>query len=474
MNAIHVLAEIARTSGHQAHYKVAYDNLWQALLLADQANLEYAKACIYTSIGRYYSFYKRKENALGYFDQALSINQKLIEDGKHPEAILSDVYFAISKTYGEFGEIGLSKQYLDSCINYHDPNVSGVHQAYLSIEQANLLSSEDRLVAALEHYNQALPWLRENDPGHQTLVHTFIADIKRRQGHFDESEALYNEALQISATYNRHIDFTPLIYEKLSKLYYDQGRFDAAYQNLWTTKELDEMYFDSRSENNRPLLEILDAFRRQKDQQQQLIQQNRVEELEHEERVFFLQRSILLVCLGSLLLLGFLYFKYVQNKHRTEKKLIKKEQELEIQKTKEILEMRNKELSISTLKLIEKDEFFSVLKEKLSKRDRDINIQEVKRLVRNKLPANGPNWEEFEARFVAVNQGFYDRLKERHPKLTQGDLKLCALIKLNFSSKDLARLLGISVESVHTTRYRLRKKLGLTRDVNLVEFIADV
>ena len=87
---------------------------------------------------------------------------------------------------------------------------------------------------------------------------------------------------------------------------------------------------------------------------------------------------------------------------------------------------------------------------------------------------NDQNWEEFEARFISVNKGFYERLKAKYPKLTQGDLKLCALIKLNFSSKDMARLMGISVESVHTTRYRLRKKLGLNREDNLTEFITSI
>ncbi len=88
--------------------------------------------------------------------------------------------------------------------------------------------------------------------------------------------------------------------------------------------------------------------------------------------------------------------------------------------------------------------------------------------------SNHRNWEEFEARFVSINQSFYRRLQEKFPQLSQRDLKLCALIKLNFSSKEMAKLLGISVESAHTSRYRLRKKLNLTREVNLTEFIASV
>ena len=58
------------------------------------------------------------------------------------------------------------------------------------------------------------------------------------------------------------------------------------------------------------------------------------------------------------------------------------------------------------------------------------------------------------------------------PKLTRGDRKLCALLKLNLSSKEIARLMGISVESVHTTRYRLRKKLGLEKGDDLIDFMA--
>jgi DNA-binding CsgD family transcriptional regulator len=59
----------------------------------------------------------------------------------------------------------------------------------------------------------------------------------------------------------------------------------------------------------------------------------------------------------------------------------------------------------------------------------------------------------------------------KYPKLSQGDQKICALIKLNFSSKEMSRLLGISVESVHTSRHRIRKKMDLPRSVNLEDYI---
>lgn len=93
-------------------------------------------------------------------------------------------------------------------------------------------------------------------------------------------------------------------------------------------------------------------------------------------------------------------------------------------------------------------------------------------MIKSAEGSTNNKWEEFEARFISINQNFYKNLQTKFPELSQKDLKVCALIKLNFSSKEMSSLLGISVESVHTSRYRLRKKLYLERSDNLSNFIA--
>ena len=70
-----------------------------------------------------------------------------------------------------------------------------------------------------------------------------------------------------------------------------------------------------------------------------------------------------------------------------------------------------------------------------------------------------------------INTSFYDSLNKKHDNLSRNELKLCALIKLNFSSKEMADILGVSPDSINKARYRLRKKLNLTRDENLVSYI---
>ena len=86
----------------------------------------------------------------------------------------------------------------------------------------------------------------------------------------------------------------------------------------------------------------------------------------------------------------------------------------------------------------------------------------------------GGNWKEFEARFTSINESFYEKIRAKYPNLGQTDLKLCALVKLGFSSKEMSSLLGITIESVHTSRYRLRKKLNLEKGENLIDFMSTI
>ncbi|MEM1123747.1 MAG: hypothetical protein AAGJ18_25135, partial [Bacteroidota bacterium] len=254
-------------------------------------------------------------------------------------------------------------------------------------------------------------------------------------------------------------------------LYSDMGDFENAFVNLQKWQALDRQFFDSRSKNNASLLEIKDAFQASKEKQKQALQAQRLTQLEQEEKVAFLQRTLLLMTIGFLIFAGFLSYNYVRNKHKAEKVLIRTKRELEIKKANELIELKNRELAASSIKLIEKEEILNTLKGQLSKGEGGISGVELKKIVRSISNSNTQNWDEFETRFTSVNKDFYKNLNRQHPKLSRGDLRLCALIKLNLTSKEMAKLLGISLESVHTNRYRLRKKLGLTKAVSLTEFI---
>jgi DNA-binding CsgD family transcriptional regulator len=70
-----------------------------------------------------------------------------------------------------------------------------------------------------------------------------------------------------------------------------------------------------------------------------------------------------------------------------------------------------------------------------------------------------------------VHQDFILRLKETYPALTPKELRLCAYLRMNLSSKEIAPLMNISVRGLEISRYRLRKKLNINHEVNLTDFI---
>ncbi|MEM7382231.1 MAG: helix-turn-helix transcriptional regulator, partial [Bacteroidota bacterium] len=417
-------------------------------------------------------FYKRKDEALKYLQLSVDINKKQVAQNKLDPAFLVQNYYAFVSTYREIGGLELGKAYLDSCFVYYNDIPGQVDKASLNFERAFILDQQGQTDRALEIMAEIEPWYLENLPSYLVLIYTYWGDMYRNKSETGLSEVYYNKALKISKNYGSHIDFSPLVYERLSDLYLKDGDYQKAYENQKIAKLLDAEFFDSRSENNQPLLEIKDEFRMEKERQEKLIQQQRLEQLEQEDEILLLQRIILIGTIIFILLIGLIYLKQLRAKHKAEKLLIRRNKELEIQKANELLELKNKELAASALQIVEKDEFLKELKTKLRAEGGDLKTSEVNKILRSISISNNNNWEEFKLRFTAVNEKFYNELTSRYPNLSQSDQRICALIKLNFSSKDMARLLGISVESVHTTRYRLRKKIGLERSANLEEFIA--
>ncbi|TXG34678.1 tetratricopeptide repeat protein [Seonamhaeicola maritimus] len=474
LQAINSLRELAHVYSHQGNHKLSYDHLWSALMLADASNTELGKSLVYKDIGRHYSYYNRREEALKFLNLSLESRKKMINKGTD-KGVLVDGYLAFAATFREMNEWNLNKIYLDSCqlyLSYLEP--TSTSRYFYKFEEAVSVNNLKNHEEALTKFKEIAPWFKEHYPTYQVLLFTYLGDSYRDLGRFTESENYYNKALVVSETRGSHMDFTPLIYERLSDLYFSKNKHIEAYNSIKKAKELDALYFDSRSENNSPLLEIQDAFLKEKKLQEDLAKEQRLNQMEQDEKVLFLQKTILSTFIIILILFGLIYFNNVRSKHRAEKQVIKEKRELEVQKNTEIIELKNKELAASVLKLIEKDAFIETLKNKLSNGKGDINRHEAKQIIHSISSNNVENWNEFEARFVAINKSFYQNLKEEHPNLTLNDQRLCALVKLNFSSKDIARLLNMSPDSVHTTRSRLRKKLELPRNMNLKQFIANI
>lgn len=144
------------------------------------------------------------------------------------------------------------------------------------------------------------------------------------------------------------------------------------------------------------------------------------------------------------------------------------------QLTKDV-DSKSKELAVSTMNLIKKNELLSLIKEDLKKTSEEGN-RSVKSVITtiNKNINEEDTWNVFKEAFDNADKDFLKKVKQAHPSLTPNDLRLCAYLRLNLSSKEIAPLLNISVRSIEIKRYRLRKKMDLSHEQGLVEYILSI
>lgn len=136
---------------------------------------------------------------------------------------------------------------------------------------------------------------------------------------------------------------------------------------------------------------------------------------------------------------------------------------------------KNRELAVSTMSLNSKNELLAFIKDDLKKTAQtdSLNIKSVISTI-NKNITEEDSWKVFKEAFDSADKDFLKRIKQMHPALTPNDLRLCAYLRLNLSSKEIAPMFNISVRSVEIKRYRLRKKMELEHEIGLVEYILAV
>ncbi|MBC8084621.1 MAG: transcriptional regulator, partial [Hymenobacter sp.] len=138
---------------------------------------------------------------------------------------------------------------------------------------------------------------------------------------------------------------------------------------------------------------------------------------------------------------------------------------------------KNSELASSVMNTVHQNEALLTIKDQLKEVIDDQNAQEqrkrIHRVVRQIERAVTPDqdWQHFEDLFNQLHENFLQRLKTTYPQLTSRDLRLCAYLRMNLSSKETAALMGLTARGAEDLRYRVRKKMGLDTATNLAEFI---
>ena len=190
--------------------------------------------------------------------------------------------------------------------------------------------------------------------------------------------------------------------------------------------------------------------------------------------------KVLYVLFSLLLVYGILLYMrlLIRRRHR---QVVAAQQErinaLERLNLESEVKLKSKELAASTMELIKKNEVLIGIRTELTSQKEALGTQYPAKYYRkltgiiDRSLSSEDDWAVFQANFDLIHENFFRNLIERYPSLTPGDLRFCAYLRLNLSSKDIASLMNISLKGVEVARYRIRKKLGLSSEKSLSGFL---
>ncbi|HMB65035.1 MAG TPA: LuxR C-terminal-related transcriptional regulator [Eudoraea sp.] len=186
-----------------------------------------------------------------------------------------------------------------------------------------------------------------------------------------------------------------------------------------------------------------------------------------------------LALLGVVFLIRWYNRRKLERRHNKLKEQLHREQEerlaqLEKEKLAKEIKLKQKELASTTMNVAKKNELILELKNLLLINKEKFSNQQRYRSFMKKLNSSindDEDWRHFEVNFKELHEDFFEVLLNRYKTLTPKDLKLCAYLKMNLSSKEIAPLMGISTRGVEIHRYRLRKKLRIDGSQNISNFL---
>lgn len=293
----------------------------------------------------------------------------------------------------------------------------------------------------------------------QNLIAKFLIEI----GELHKADSIVKTALNSALNQNRFYQIELALQSKIKLLELDQNYEAAtdAYKQLLSNKDsvLNLEHIQKISE-----IELQYAF------------DNDLKIMELASRKNKLQTTLIIFGLIIIIIVVIFLFYFQKNKAKTtfleNQNLALKNKQLNTE-----IELGKKEVSANLLRLAEKNEVITEVVEKIQLATAKFKPENKKFLndLIAELDSNVTKniWQRFENSFQKIHSEFYNKLENKHPDLTPGERRLCAFLKLNFSTKDIANITHLSVKSIETSRVRLRKKLGLANQkMSLIQYIS--
>ncbi len=426
---------------------------------------------------------------IGDLDKALIIYDGAIEQFTKLglKRRIATTFTKIGSVLIEQGMLGKAKSYLTNALTIHseDDYVYGISEAHNRLGTLYLLQSE--LELGEYHIRKSMETGFEiNDEDGQISNLIQFGKLLRLEGKYGVSEAHLKSALKKAKAKNlKKYELKTYKELKLLKKQEDSLAQSLYYYDAYIALK-DSIYNTDKTKQ----IAAIEFAAELTDKEEE------IKLLEEQERTDSIIKWSLGLGILSLSAIAFLVFKNQRQRTTRKQEFLKRQKELlasqeELAKTalenaelkeKELtqqIQFKNKELTSYTLNFAQKNELLQELHDKIvlaqlaSPAERQKILKGLEKRLRQNVSIDR-DWEDFKRHFEEVHTDFNKKLKERHPDLSANDLKICSLTRLNLNVKETASMLGISPESAKTARYRLRKKLGIPPEQELLSYFLEL
>lgn len=445
-------------------------------------------ASLYGQIGTCYFSMENKDKALFYYNKSLELCRSIYAKDKN-----FDINQNQLKLYNNIGSVYLTRNDLHNAkANYekaleinkaiNNPSFYGTLYNNLGI----IYKTQKDYSRAFEFYNKSFE-IRSSlkDTAGIAQVCNNLGDCFYLTGDYVKAIEILKIALKYSGqsaslpSQMKAANFLSLAYEKT-------GDYKQSLEKQRLFKQLYDSINSTEQIQLAAKLELQYLFEKQQ-KENELTQQIELAKKQRKALLFMIISGILLFSFIVLMLLNRNQKIKIRRNELLQdslilesKNLVLEKQNLQLEKSnlKQELDFRNKELATHVMYLLKKNEFISSISEKLLSINTLLTNEDkkwVQDIVRE-MKSNVDNtvWGEFEMRFQQVHDDFYARLKEHYPDLTPNEKKICAFLRLNMTTKDISSITFQSVKSIQVARTRLRKKMGMSRDENLISYLQEL
>jgi tetratricopeptide (TPR) repeat protein len=477
INKEYDLASLLKIVGNiylsQSNYSEALLFYKNSLVVSERNNYTDILPHIYNNSGLIYQHLKENQKALTNYQKAYEGFKKL---GLNEE--VANAVSNIANIYLADGNDSLALDYYDEALRIFKEAGNFIDASSIYIYLGNHEYEKENYTKALEYYTTSNQLYNDQKieyvgPKSYILVQ-ILGNLGRVSYQFGEKlQAIdYLEKSLSIAQQNHYLTWVELNTYELFKIYEDEGNYKMALDYFKLYEESGDQILSESSIRKITQLEMQFEFD-EKMKEKEL--EDALKEAAQQKREF---RYILFIVLGVFIsILAILLFLFQRNK-TAKVELKRKNLRLEHDKLQQELEHRNRELATNVMFLLKKNEFITHTAEKLAgmkKQFKEENKRVIQNVIRDLLQNTSKDvWKEFEVRFQEVHSEFYNNLNEKYPDLTPNEKKICAFLRLNMSTKDISAITYQSVRSIDMARFRLRKKIGLETDENLVTFLAQV